>query len=254
MSLELTVLGSGAYAPSRDGKVRNPAGYAVRAGEDLILLDLGFGNVRQLARARLAPEDVSDVFLTHAHPDHCGDLPALLFLFHANESPKPRSGRLRVWGPPGTKELVAALCRAWKPWLDPRGYALEVRELSDGGEVQGLGWVVEAKSVPHTTRALAYRVSRGSASLVYSGDMEYDPAFARFATACDLLLVECTCDADDALPGHLSPRQALALARESGCGRAVLTHLSDASAAAAARLAASEPRVEVARDLMRRKL
>ncbi len=252
MSLELTVLGSGAYAPGREGKVRNPAGYAVRAGDDLVLLDLGFGNVRQLARARLDPSEVSDLFLTHAHPDHCGDLPALLFLFRSG--PKPRSGRLRVWGPAGTRALVAGLCRVWTPWLDPRGYALEVRELSDGGEVQGLGWVVEAKSVPHTTRALAYRMSRGSASLVYTGDMEYDPSFARFAASCDLLLVECTCAEDDAIPGHLSPRQALQIARDSRCGRALLTHLSDASAAAAARLLAGEPRAELARDLMRRRI
>jgi ribonuclease BN (tRNA processing enzyme) len=254
MSLELTVLGSGNYAPGRGKTVRNPAGCAVRAGDDLLLLDLGFGNVRQLARAGLRAEEVSDVFLSHLHPDHCGDLPALLFAFHGGPHPKPNRERLRVWGPAGTRELVAGLCRAWKPWLDPRGYALEVRELAGGGEALGLGWVVEARSVPHTTSALAYRVSRGSSSLVYSGDMEYDPGFALFAASCDLLLIECTSDADDAVPGHLSPRQALELSRESGAGKTLLTHLSDGSAAAAARLIAGDPCVALAKDLMRRKI
>ena len=253
VSLELTVLGSGNYAPGRGRTVRNPAGYAVRAGDDLVLLDLGFGNVRQLARAGLRAEEVTDVFLTHRHPDHCGDLPALLFAFHGGPHPKPRRERLRVWGPAGTSELVAGLCRVWKPWLDPRGYALEVRELADGGEVQGLGWVVEARSVRHTTAALAYRLSRGSSSLVYSGDMEFDPGFARFAAACDLLLIECTSDSDDAVPGHLSANQALRLSREAGAGKTLLTHLSDASAAAAARLIAGDPCVALAKDLLRRK-
>jgi len=254
MSLELVVLGSGNYAPGRGKTVRNPAGYAVRAGEDLVLFDLGSGNVRQLARAGLRAEDVTDVFLTHRHPDHCGDLPALLFALHAAPHPKPRRGRLRVWGPAGTRELVGGLCRLWRPWLDPRGYVLEVRELADGGEVQGVGWIVEAKSVPHTTAALAYRLSRGSASLVYSGDMEYDPSFARFAAACDLLLVECTADADDAVPGHLSARQALELSRAARAGKTLLTHLSDASAAEARRLVEGDPCVSLARDLMRRKI
>ena len=254
MSLELTVLGSGNYAAGLGKTVRNPAGYAVRAGDDLVLFDLGFGNVRQLARAGLRAEAVTDVFLTHRHPDHCGDLPALLFAFHGGPHPKPRGERLRVWGPAGTIDLVSGLCKVWKPWLDPHGYALEVRELADGAEVQGAGWVVETHSVRHTTAALAYRLSRGSSSLVYSGDMEFDPGFARFAVSCDLLLIECTSDADDSVPGHLSPAQALRLSREARAGETLLTHLSDASAAAAQRLIAGDPCVALAEDLMRRKI
>ena len=251
VSLELTVLGSGGYAPERGKVVRNPAGYAVRAGDDVVLLDLGFGNVRQLARAGIRPEEVSDVFLTHLHPDHCGDLPALLFVLHGGA--KPRARRLRVWGPSGTRALVAALCRAWEPWLDPRGYALEVRELADGGEAQGIGWVVEARSARHTAPAFSYRLSRGSSSLVYSGDMEYDRGFARFAAACDLLLIECASSSDDALVGHMTARQALELSREAGAGKTLLTHLSDESASEAARLIAGDPCAALAKDLMRRK-
>ncbi len=247
----MTVLGSGGYAPGRGKAVRNPAGYAVRAGDDVVLLDLGFGNVRQLARAGIRAEAVSDVFLTHLHPDHCGDLPALLFVLHGGTT--PRAKRLRVWGPAGTRALVAALCRAWEPWLDPRGFALEVRELADHGEALGIGWVVEAHAVRHNTPALAYRLSRGSSSLVYSGDMEHDPGFARFAAACGLLLIECSLGADDAQAGHLSAREALELSRAAGAGKTLLTHLSDASASAAARAIAGDPRVALAKDLMRRK-
>lgn len=251
MSLELTVLGSGSYAPERGKSVRNPAGYAVRAGGAVVLLDLGFGNVRQLARAGIRPEEVSDVFLTHLHPDHCGDLPSLLFVLRGQS--KPPAQRLRVWGPPGTSALVAALCRAWEPWLDPRGYALEIRELADGAKAMGIGWVVEARSVRHTTPAFAYRLSRGSSSLVYSGDMEYDPSFVSFAAGCGLLLLECTSGSDDAVIGHLSAPQAVELARAAGADETLLTHLSDASASEAARLIARDERVKLAKDLMRRK-
>ena len=251
MSLELTVLGSGGYAPGRGKTVRHPAGYAVRAGDDVVLLDLGFGNVRQLARAGIGPEEISDVFLTHLHPDHCGDLPALLHLYHRGV--KPRAQRLRVWGPAGTRAFVAALCRAWEPWLDPHGYALEARELSNGGEALGIGWVVEAKSVRHSAPAFAYRLSRGSSSLVYSGDMEFESGFARFAAACDLLLIECSSGCDDTRAGHLSARQALDLSRAAGAGKTLLTHLCDASASEAERLIAGDPCVALAKDLMRRK-
>lgn len=252
MGLELTVLGSGNYAPGRGKTVRNPAGYALRAEDSLILLDVGFGNVRQLARAGLRPEDVTDVFLSHVHPDHCGDLPALLFQLRYDA--KPARGRLRLWGPAGTRELVAGLCKIWKPWLDPREYALEVRELEGGSEVQGVGWVAEAARARHTVSALSFRISCGSSSLVYTGDTEYHEALARFAKDCDLLLVECTVDEDDKTPGHMCPREALELVRRSNCRRALLTHLSDASAAAAAPLLAKEPRAALAKDLLRRRI
>ena len=252
MALELTVLGSGNYAPGRGREVRNPAGYAVRAGRSLLLLDIGFGNVRQLARAGLRPEEVTDVFLTHLHPDHCGDLPALLFARRYQKEAKPP--RLRVWGPSGTRKLVERLCEAWRPWLDPKGYALEARELSDGGKAQGVGWLVEAKSVPHTTLALAYRVSRSDSSLVYTGDMEKDASLARFASGCGLLVVESTCDEDDRCEGHMTVRDALELIDASGCRTALLSHLSDASASAAARLVRGRPRVSLAKDLLKRKV
>lgn len=254
MSLELTVLGSGHYAPESGAAARNPAGYAVRCGEAVLLLDLGFGNLRRLVQAGLAPESVTDLFLTHRHPDHCGDVPALLSVLRARGG--PRSRRLRVWGPAGTAALLRRLCAAWEPWLEPkRGWALETRELRDGSEACGPDWVVEACAARHSTPALAYRLTRGAASLVYTGDSEYDERLAGFAAACDLLLVEATCAEDDRVPGHMTPREALALAARSRCGEALLTHLSAASAAEAARLLrARRPRATLARDLLRRRL
>lgn len=254
MSLELTVLGSGHYAPEPGGAARNPAGHAVRCGRGVVLLDLGFGNVRRLAQAGLDPAEVSDVFLTHRHPDHCGDVPALLSLFRVSGG--PRGGRLRLWGPAGTRALVKKLCAAWEPWLEPkRGWALEVRELGHGGEAGGADWVLEAAAARHTTPALAYRLTRGTASLCYTGDSEYDPALARFGAACDLFLIEATCAEDDRCPGHMTPREALALASQSRCGEALLTHLSAESAEEAARLLKkARVRAALARDLLRRRV
>lgn len=254
MALELTVLGSGHYAPQRGAAVRNPAGYAAVCGGELLLFDLGFGNLRQLARAGLDHAALTDVFLTHRHPDHCGDLPALLSVLRVLGG--PRSGRLRVWGPAGTRGLVEGLCAVWSPWLEPKsGWALEVREFGDGDEAAGADWVVEALAVPHGVPALAYRLTRGASSLVYTGDCAYDERLVHFASACDLLLVEATCCADDALAGHMTAREALALASASRCGEALLTHLSAASAEEAARLLRrGRVRASLARDLLRRRI
>jgi ribonuclease BN (tRNA processing enzyme) len=130
-----------------------------------------------------------------------------------------------------------------------------VRELQPGGEAAGEDWVREAAAARHTTPSLAYRLTRGGASLAYTGDSEYDPSLARFAAACDLFLVEATLAEDDVAPGHMTPRQALALAAESRCGEALLTHLSPASAEEAQRLLRkARVRASLARDLLRRRL
>lgn len=255
--MELIVLGSGASAPARPGdRVRLPSGYAARLKGSVLLFDLGFGNVRQLVRAGLDPSAVSHVFLTHRHPDHVGDLAALLFLFRYDV--KPRSGTLAVAGPPGVKRHLRALRRAHAPWLEPRGYRLAVRELDDGEAVRGQGWTVEARALPHFTLNNAYRLTSGGRSLVYTGDTGAPEAAADFARDCDLLLIECSQPERRPLTGHLTPRQALEAIEASGCRRALVTHVGEASERELERRLKSRgrrrPPVRVARDLERVRL
>src|SRR5579883_715549 len=104
MGMELIVLGSGSAFPGGD-PARNPAGYALRLDKQkTVLFDLGFGDLRQLWRAGESVESVTDVFCSHRHPDHIGDLPALLFTLRYDA--KPRSGRLRLWGPSGFSSFI----------------------------------------------------------------------------------------------------------------------------------------------------
>lgn len=210
----------------------------------MLIFDLGFGNLRRLAQAGLDPADVTDVFLSHMHPDHCGDVPALLFLFRYDR--KPRSGRLRIWGPQGVKKWLACLEQAWKPWISPRGYRLEVRVLANGSTAKFSRWSMEALAVNHPTPSLAYRLSYKGKSLVYSGDTGFCPKLADFASNCDLFLLEASLPAGGQYPFHMTVAQAVATAKASLCRKAVYTHVTPASAVQLRR-----KRLTVARDLMR---
>jgi ribonuclease BN (tRNA processing enzyme) len=220
MRMKVTVLGSG----SAFNADRNPSGYAVDLGERLILMDLGFGNLRRLERAKLDPRGVTDVLITHRHPDHVGDLAALLFLFRYDA--KPQGGTLRLWGPRGFSDFVNRLQAAHEPWCGPKGYALEVRDLSSGELMRRDGWMLETLTVPHPTPALAYRLSYKGKSLVYSGDTAFSPELCDFAAETDLFLLECASSESEAFEGHMTPRVALATLEASRCRRGVLTHLS----------------------------
>ncbi|MBI4424055.1 MAG: ribonuclease Z [Elusimicrobia bacterium] len=247
------VLGSGAFAPGpgeRGARVRNPAGYALDTGDGLLLFDFGFGNLRQLYRAGRRSREVRHAFFSHRHPDHVGDLAALLFQLRCDV--KPEGGRLSLYGPRGFTAFVERLRGAYGPWLEPKGYALEVRELESGEKVARDGWTVSCRSVPHPAESLAYRLDSSGGSLCYSGDTGYDPGLAEFARGVDLSVLECTLPDSARYRWHLRVREALSLARESGARRSLLTHLSEGSGRQAARRL---PRnVSLARDLQKLRL
>jgi|SRR5579883_511367 len=249
--MELIVLGSGSAFPDKkaDGAVRNPSGYAVTLDGRIILFDFGFGSLRQMARAGLDVSRVTDVFFTHRHPDHCGDLAALLFALRYDV--KPRARKLRVWGPRGFARFWKELSAAWSPWLDARGYALEVAELPSRSQVRGRGWTVAAQSVPHPTPALAYRLLYKGKSLVYSGDTGFSRELAEFAAGCDLFLLECTLSSLQPAEGHLNPPLALAMLGASACTRGLLTHLSARAQGELRSLLRGKKRIGLARDLLR---
>ena len=75
------IVGTGTVAPSA---TRGSPSHWVERGGLRVLLDCGAGTMHALARFGLAWERTSHVVLTHFHPDHFGELPALLFaLRHA---------------------------------------------------------------------------------------------------------------------------------------------------------------------------
>lgn len=246
--MQVVILGSGCAMPARNAAaIRNPAGVCVALERGLLVFDLGFGNLRQLARAGLDPSDVTDVFFTHRHPDHVGDLAALLFMLRYDV--KPKRGRLRLWGPSGFAAFARRLMRAHSPWLSPRGYRLEIAELSARRGASGRAWRVAGFPVAHPTPALAYRLLYKGKVFVYSGDTGYCGGLARFAENSDLFLLECTLPEREPAVDHLNAPMALALLGASNCKRGLLTHLSQASEADLLRLRPPAARWELARDL-----
>lgn len=248
---EFVVLGSGGFSPAKAGQGthRNPAGYAVRLKDEVVLFDLGFGNLRQLTRAGLDPDAVGTVFFTHRHPDHVGDLAALLFRWRYEGG--PRKGKLRLFGPRGFKSFVGRLERAYHPWLKPRGWTMTVEDLADRATVKGEGWKAAAREVPHTTEALAYRLEAGGSSVVYTGDTGWDAGLARFAEGATLFAVEATLHDDERMEGHLRVREALDLGAASKAKTVLLTHLTPRSEKGLSRRLESVPGARAAEDLMR---
>lgn len=137
-SVELVTLGTGG-GPS-DRLKRAHSANAIIVGDDIYLVDTGDGILRQLASADLSVDRIRAIFITHHHFDHNAGLGPLLarrWLFGAVGSYEP----VPVIGPPMTRDMVAALARAYRP--------IELAPITIGGpEAPAIASTVDARDLP----------------------------------------------------------------------------------------------------------
>jgi ribonuclease BN (tRNA processing enzyme) len=203
-ALAVQVLGSGGpYA----GGTRASTGYLVwQGGHARVLVDAGGGVFLRFGEAGAQLPDLSLVAITHLHPDHVSDLPALLWL-----SEIVRQAPLRIAGPSGggafppfdtfVSRLFDAQSGAF-PILagtlgqKGQGVRLDVTVVdAAAGAPQRVvsedGLEVTAIGVPHANvPSVAYRVRLGDRTIVFGSDQNgTDPKFSTFADGADVLVL-----------------------------------------------------------------
>jgi ribonuclease BN (tRNA processing enzyme) len=219
--MRLTTVGTGTAAPHPS---RVQAGHLVEAGDVRLLLDCGSGVAHRLASLGLDWGGITHVALTHFHADHVADLVTLLVAWRYGQLP-PRTAPVTLIGPVGTRALFDRLIAAFDVSVGTNGYAVTVVEVASGDTVViGEGVTLAATGVPHTAESVAYCVAHAGRRLVFGGDTAYAPELADWAAGCDVLLLECSLPAALAVPTHLTPEQAGALAARAHPGHLVLTH------------------------------
>lgn len=216
--MKVTILGSGTAVPVPD---RFPSGVLVVAADQVILVDLGPGVLRQLAKVGYGPQQITTVLLTHYHTDHTADLAALLFALRNPELSKRPP--LQILGNVGLHTLLGHLTDAW-PWLAPQGYQLEVREIGPGsfhlGEIE-----VTAVKIEHTAASLAYRLTDPDGhSVALSGDADECDGLSEVAAGTDLFVCEAAFPDSQRVAGHITPSIAGAAAQRAGTKTLCMTH------------------------------
>lgn len=208
MSLRLTVLGcSGSYP----GPGAAASGYLVRGDGTTIWLDAGSGTFANLQR-HIDLRDLDAIVLSHEHPDHWADLEgyrvACAYVLDRPAVP--------VFAPAG---LAARVYQGFRPDVD-------WQTVADGDARQIGALDLRFSRTDHGPETLAVRVDGGGRSLAYSADTGPGWSLEALGPGVDLALCEATYLADhEGTAGHLSARQAGAMARRAGAARLVLTHL-----------------------------
>lgn len=186
-----------------------------------ILLDLGHGVLSRL----LLWADVYQlgaVVLSHLHPDHVADLPALRVALRWGRRPPEAKGRVRVLGPAATPAYLAYV--AGEEALEE----FEFQAVREGETVELEGLRLSFARTDHPVETYAVRVEGHDGVLAYTADTAFAPSVAELARGADLLLAEATLQEKyrdrAAAVGHMTGSQAGELAQLAGARKLLLTH------------------------------
>ena len=163
MDLDLVFLGTSGSVPT--GRRALPSSLVRRGGERL-LVDCGEGTQRQLLRSTVGLVELPEIFLTHYHADHYLGLPGMLKTFALRGREVP----LKIYGPPGLKELFGGLQRIFGKLT----YSLELVELQDGDMLDRGDYRILVFGVSHGVAANGY----GFVELPRPGRFDLDAARA----------------------------------------------------------------------------
>jgi ribonuclease Z len=237
----IVILGDGTPLLSAD-RSGTSIGIVVRG--TLYVFDAGPGVLRRVFEARerlgLGIGRLGPVFITHLHSDHTLGLPELLYY--------PSAPALRVYGPPGIKQMVQRLQDAWAEDRRIRSSsgmpsdqavaqsvnAAAAEEVGDGNIYSDSNITVTSFRVSHGSweHALGYRIRTPDRVIVISGDTRPSDTVVDACKGCEVLL-HAVYDGEHSLTGadssyfsrfHTNARELGALAIRARPGLLILYH------------------------------
>ncbi|MCM2331042.1 MAG: MBL fold metallo-hydrolase [Pseudomonas sagittaria] len=176
-----------------------PQSTVLMVNNDAYLLDAGYGASLRLVDAGIPLRNIKGIFITHLHSDHVLDYPSVLMNGWNSGLKTP----VKVFGPQGIQEMTD---HAWKTFEvdidlrivdegkpDPRPL-VTTQTIKEGLVYQDENMKVSAVAVPHPPfdkgQAFAFKFEVGGKSIVLSGDTNYSPDLAKFATDADVFISE----------------------------------------------------------------
>ena len=208
---------------------------------------MGGGAFLRFGQAQAKLSDLSLVAISHLHPDHVSDLPALLWLSHqARKDPLPIAGPSGNEVAPSFSTFLSRLFDEKTGAFQVLGPTLGAAQAKTGGGVRldvGVvdvtktepsivfdrqGVTVTALGIPHgDIPTLAYRVQTRDVSVVFSSDQTgTNPRFVEFAKGANVLIMHLNIAAGATSPLHASPAVVGRVAQDAGVGRLIVGHIS----------------------------
>ena len=190
--------------------------------ERMVLVDApGNHSILRLGQAGLDFNNLTDIFVTHFHPDHTLGIPSLLMDMWIMGRQRP----LNIHGLSFTLDRVKTLLELydWSGWPDcfpVTFYYIPAEEMSLALDCSD--FTIHVSPVHHTIPNIGLRVQfkQSRKTFTYSSDTEPCDEVVRLGKGADVLIHEA---AGESI-GHSSAKQAGEIARKAEVGRLYLIH------------------------------
>ncbi len=193
----------------------------VQEGRRAILVDCTGNPNAEFNRAGVGPEDLTDIILTHFHPDHVSGVPLLLmdlWLLGRRKS-------ITIHGLADAVTRMESMMNLydWRDW--PNFFPVLYHALPEEEQVCVLedeDFSIQASPVKHLIPTMGVRIEfkRNGKIMAFSSDTEPCPNVVELSRQADLLIHEATGSSF----GHSLPGQAGDVARQAGAKALSLIH------------------------------
>lgn len=218
--MELTVLGSGTALPQAH---RAPTGIWLKTAQVSMLVDCGAGTSQRLVTAGGSLRTLDAILLSHAHLDHLGDLPSMLF-----SMAMPTVGRKSALDIVHSRALTPyldGLRRTFGDWMAPEEFPIRWHPLDPGQGWRRGALQVTTFEVAHHATSIGFRVrSPDGVSVAIPGDTSLCQPLIEGVTGADCLVIECSAPDDRPVPKHMTPSDVIYLAQQASPSTVVITH------------------------------
>lgn len=215
---KVIILGSSNAVPSKDHENTH---LVILGEERTILVDCVSNPIVRLQQAGVDFNDLTDIVITHFHPDHVSGMPLLLMDMWLLGRIKP----LNIYGLHYTMDRLEDLMGfyGWAEW--PNFFPVGFYRLPDAEMAHVLDcneFKIHSSPVHHMIPTIGLRVESKNPgkTLAYSCDTEPCEQTVRLADGADILIHEAT----GAFFGHSSAEQAGEIATRAEVGKLYLIH------------------------------
>lgn len=155
-----------------------------------LLIDCGGDVYGALLRARVAPDAIGDVLITHAHIDHIGSLPSLIESYRLGGRTSP----LRIWALPEVLEIAQRLIAVYgyELTLHDWTYDISFSPIEHGQELFLGGIPAQIFAMDHSLPSVGLRLELPGGAIAYTCDTQPNPNVAELARGARMLITECT--------------------------------------------------------------
>lgn len=145
---KFTALGTASQVPTRE---RNHNGYFVRWDEHGFLFDPGEGTQRQMIFAGVSASEITKIFITHFHGDHCLGLPGVLQRLSLDRVSHP----VEIYYPASGQKFLENLRNSS---IYQNAACIKERPIAENGLIfKDKNLLIETRKLDHTAESWGYR-------------------------------------------------------------------------------------------------